>query len=322
MLRVRTVTGLDDFVDADRDPDDYEETVRSLWERGASRPEWCFVAEADGQRLGRVGFRTEPTTTDPAWLGTLPPLELSLYGLDLAWDDDSESVGGALIQEGGARLAGSVPDLLEVRVIEGVQDHAQAGCRVAEAAGMQMFAEKAGYEWLDAGDRIAHSGRLTFRSIESIGVDAYREVMAPCGRDTLDRNDHYYWEGCGPANWAAQMTEYLDSRDAGMWLVGYADGSPVGYVAVARDDDLVSTIAHIGVVPDHRGHGYVNDLLAAGTEAARREGIGRMLSDVDVLNEPMAAAMIRNGHLPDRSPWHVWAYRAQIADLASQPRHL
>ena len=155
-----------------------------------------------------------------------------------------------------------------------------------------------------------------FRAVDDIGIDAYRAVMAPCGLGTLDRNDRYYWGGCGPDNWAAQMTALLDEPDAPMWLAGYLRGTPVGYVAVSSVDDWGSTIAHVGVAPEHRGDGYINELLTAGTFAARRSGITTMLSDVDVVNRPMLAAMRRAGHREDAERWHLWVYRADIDHLS------
>jgi ribosomal protein S18 acetylase RimI-like enzyme len=132
--------------------------------------------------------------------------------------------------------------------------------------------------------------------------------MARCGEGTLDRNDHYYWTGCGPDNWAAQMMVYLQPSDARMWLMASHLGEPVGFVAVGSDDDWGSTIVHIGVDPRHRGHGYVNDLVLAGTAAAQSGGIHTMLSDVDVVNGPMMEAMRRNGH-DDDPGWHGWHLR-------------
>ncbi len=104
-----------------------------------------------------------------------------------------------------------------------------------------------------------------------------------------------------------QMMEYLDPDGADMWLVGHADSEPVGYVFVTMDPVLVSTIGHIGVVPEARGNGYVHDLLDAAAATIAGRGVASMLSDVDVLNRPMLHAMRQAGHTD--SEWHVWRYR-------------
>lgn len=315
MLRVRTIQDVDDFTGAPDDPSDYSETVTSLWEKGVGKPGWCFVAEDDSGRVGRVGFLVKPTTLDPRWLGTLPTHELLIYGLDLMWEADVVSVGRQLLVAAATTLSGEVPDLLEARVSREGRSGAEARCNVLAACGFDLFIEKQGFSWVDNGLPISVPARLTFRTVEEAGRDPYMAVMARCGDGSLDRNDHYYWEGCGPVNWAAQMMGYLDERDIAMWLIAYAGEDPIGYVAVASSDDWGSTIIHTGVVPEHRGNGYVDDLLAAGTAAAQRAGISTMLCDVDVLNQPMIGAMIRAGHRTDLRPWHVWAFRTSLSSL-------
>jgi hypothetical protein len=73
---------------------------------------------------------------------------------------------------------------------------------------------------------------------------------------------------------------------------------------------------HIGVVPERRGRGYVNDLLAACNDAALRRGFDRVLSDVDVLNGPMQVALERAGHHSAATPWHVHHYRLGLGERA------
>jgi ribosomal protein S18 acetylase RimI-like enzyme len=258
--------------------------------------------------LGKVGLQVEPTTSDPTWLGTLPPAELFVIGFEFGGYLDA---GRLLLTEAVRALPDDVPSIVQMTTnSERHPDH-KARLAVMEACGFELFSEKLGYSWVDEGP-IDVPGRLRFESISAIGLDAYRSVMAPCGEGTLDRNDRYYWGGCGPENWAAQMTAFFSEDDAGMWLVGFQGHVPIGFVAVGADEDWGSTIVHIGVVPGQRGHGYINDLVAAGTSAAQRNGIATMLSDVDVLNQPMMAALVRARHLPDRRPWHIWTHWGQV----------
>jgi RimJ/RimL family protein N-acetyltransferase len=79
-------------------------------------------------------------------------------------------------------------------------------------------------------------------------------------------------------------------------------------LAFDRDDDLIGlimptgapsfvTIGYIGVVPEQRGHGHVNDLLARGTATLRRIAADTIIrADTDVSNAPMAAAFERAGY--------------------------
>ena len=56
-------------------------------------------------------------------------------------------------------------------------------------------------------------------------------------------------------------------------------------------------IAYIGVVPAHRGHGYIDDLLAEGTRLLVEQGVPRIRAATDVGNTPMAAAFARAGYV-------------------------
>ena len=110
--------------------------------------------------------------------------------------------------------------------------------------------------------------------------------------------------------------EYLQEEDSESWLVASdAAGDPVGMVAVSTFDPGVATVTFIGVVPEHRGHGYGHDLLQAATSAAHGRGFEEMLSDVDTLNQPMIDTMRSAGHLDGVRPWHIWHYRAEVATL-------
>lgn len=303
---------VDEFV-APGDPDWFSDFVSESWEEGSSRPGWCFVVDDDSGVVGRVGFAVEPATSDPAWLGTLPPLEFRAFGLSLDWDGSFLPAGRALVLDALNRIAADVPDIVEFRVNRRDHPKPTSAVELFDALGMTLFQEKQGFEWTDSGTAVRPPDRLRFVSVRESGEDAYRRVMAACGEGTIDRNDRHYWTHCGPDNWSSQMMEYLVPADAHMWLLGLRDDEPAGYVAVGSDDEWGSTIAHVGVVPAHRGNGYIHDLLLAGTAAARDSGVGSMLSDVDTLNVPMTNAMRRAGHVD--SDWHVWDYRTQVSQL-------
>jgi ribosomal protein S18 acetylase RimI-like enzyme len=252
-----------------------------------------------------------PTTDDPGWVGTLPPYELTAFGLELPWDGDPLDAGTTLFAGAAAHLAGTVPDEIQLRANPDHHGHVPERLALFEALGLELFQEKEGFRWSDDGVPVQVPGRLRFPDVDEVGREGYAAVMAACGEGTLDRTDRHYWGGCGPGNWAAQMMAYLQPVDTSMWLLGAKGTEPVGYVAVGSDDAWGSTIVHIGVLPRHRGKGYARDLVLAGTRAAQRAGIPTMLSDVDALNEPMKASMRACGH-HDHPLWHVWEYRGPL----------
>ena len=57
-----------------------------------------------------------------------------------------------------------------------------------------------------------------------------------------------------------------------------------------------AVINFIGVVLEHRGRGYVDDVLAEGTDALHAAGAKFVRADTDTRNLPMAAAFGRAGY--------------------------
>jgi RimJ/RimL family protein N-acetyltransferase len=313
---VRSITDTKDF--ALPGAPDQTDALIDMWEEGESRPDWCFVLEEEREVVGRVGFYVSPTCP-PEFLGDLPPDELFLFGLWLPWDDDPVGAGLALISEALRRIAGDVPDRLQVRTnVEVYPEHAH---RVAlfDAFGMDLFQEKQGFTWVDDGSRVEVPDRLTFHTVDEVGHDHYRDVLAGVGEATLDRNDFYYRSHMDPQDWGSVYMTFLDDSVAPMWLLALLpDGEPVGFVAVSEfDEPDTATIAFIGVLPPHRGNGYIDGLLAAGTAVAQQHGFSSILSDVDTLNTPMMAAMERAGHHAGVRPWHIWHHVGSVGRLVS-----
>ena len=86
-------------------------------------------------------------------------------------------------------------------------------------------------------------------------------------------------------------------------------GQTVGLVSVGECDSGVGTITYIAVLPEHRGHGYVDELLKPANRTARGLGFRAILSDTDVLNAPMQQALRRNGHSSQATAWHKWMHQ-------------
>lgn len=307
-LDIRAVARAAEFAIAPADAARFVDTVAEIWADGESRPEWCFLGSVDGQAVARLGFLQTDSVTDPAWLGALPARELSLFAL-AAWATDPAATLESMIR----RTAAAVAPGLDLQIRTNPAVHADYPLRreLAGRLGLPLFQEKQGVRW--AGGEVRVPGRVAFRTITDAGTPLFRTVLAGAGAGTLDRNDRWYRDRTGPEHWADQMLVYCEPGDEPSWLIGEVDGRPVGYVAVSAFDDAgTATVSHLGVLPASRGNGYAHDLLAAGTAAAVARGYTAILSDVDVLNGPMLAAMERAGHHASGTDWHVWDYRGPI----------
>ncbi|NMG11546.1 hypothetical protein DP117_33695 [Brasilonema sp. UFV-L1] len=72
------------------------------------------------------------------------------------------------------------------------------------------------------------------------------------------------------------------------------------------ENDGGPIIGYIGVVPEHRGKGYVNDLLQQGTLILKSNGAVRIRSDADTVNIPMVHAFQRAGYRQFASRREYW----------------
>ena len=285
--------------------DDITQQLTDAWTEGASRPGWALVALADGEPVARGALFAEPVG------GGVETLEGVAAFLWANFDHpDHIDATRLLLDELAERLAPFGPTTLNRRLNSERHAAVEAWCSLLEGAGFELLQEKEGFAWHETASRPQPSDRLTFRSLREVGRSAYRDAVASTATGTLDRNDQYYISLCGPGPWAEELIGFLSPEDEASAFVGYTrDGRVAGFVMVASFDAETWTIVHIGVVPEQRGHGYVDDLLARADAAARERGFRSGLSDVDVRNAPMIAAMERAGHRRGERPWHVWHYR-------------
>jgi hypothetical protein len=87
-----------------------------------------------------------------------------------------------------------------------------------------------------------------------------------------------------------ELDRYASPHD--WWRIAtLPDGEPVGFVIPAHNG-YNPIIAYLAVVPAHRGHGYIHDVLAAGTSLLAAQTVPRIRAATDVGNAPMAAAYL------------------------------
>jgi RimJ/RimL family protein N-acetyltransferase/predicted N-acetyltransferase YhbS len=291
---------LDLFVEAAGSPDhrrEVEHYLQSMFAAGSMRPEWCFVAEEEGRPLGRVAFWTLPGMEEP----------FALVLLDVPWNGDYVSVGtrllGDVLNEArrlGAKEIELVLDAPPMR--PQFQHHPEKRVELLESLGFVFRRETGRFEW-QGGVPSAEPGRLTFRTLEEVGEDTFVDAMRRVSEGTLDREIREERERLGPQRAAREFFEDAKrvKHEPSSWQLAYSrpEGNLVGLVMPAEPPAFL-TIFYVGVVPEMRGRGYADDLLAAGTatllEARRRDGNKKPLrADTDVANAPMAAAFERAG---------------------------
>jgi RimJ/RimL family protein N-acetyltransferase len=140
------------------------------------------------------------------------------------------------------------------------------------------------------------SDRLEFRRVDD---DTLVELVARCGDGSLDAHTAQRRSRTGREATARfeveEMRDFPGPRE--WWRAAYTpDGQPVGFVLPTRAGGF-HAVGYLGVVPEHRGRGYVDDLLGACTRVLTVEqNAERIVANTDVGNVPMAAAFARAGY--------------------------
>ena len=115
-------------------------------------------------------------------------------------------------------------------------------------------------------------------AVGSLDVETQRELVTE-GAERQAQGDLEFYRSCpGERSWW-RLAETTDGR-----LVGVAIPSATPYHR---------NVGYLGVVPELRGRGYVDDLLGEITRVHAADGADRITATTDVPNTPMAAAFER-----------------------------
>jgi RimJ/RimL family protein N-acetyltransferase len=266
--------------------------AEDLLAKGAMRRDWCFLAERDGAPVGRIAFWTLPGATAPS--------DVVLF--DLPWAaPEAETIGTAMLQQaaGLARVlgTGALGHVLDTP-LQAPQWQAEPERRKAllTGQGFEIRRETIRFEF-DPGTPVTpQAGGLVFRSMAEVGQAAFRAATDRVTAGTLDRR-------IGDDDIFADLQGL--EHEPGWWELAFApDGALVGLVMPAAAPSM-ATIGYVGVVPEQRGRGHVDALLARGTATLARIGRWPVRADTDTRNTPMANAFRRAG-------WRNFAIRTEF----------
>ncbi|MFC8584413.1 GNAT family N-acetyltransferase [Streptomyces sp. NPDC057217] len=278
---------------------------------GRRLPEWLWVA-LDGDRLlGRIAWWTHKAGAEPQVLDffDLDP-ELSAgeradVGLRLLETATAAVVpAGAPRPEYGRFVPGDWREVPETRA------YLESVFAVLERSGARPLVERLRLEWRPGTPVPEPEGRLEFRPVRD--REDLVSLMVPVLDGTLDAHGRADLASGLSAREAAErhydeeFAHYASPREWWRVAVLPGTGEPVGFVVPARNN-YHHTIAYIGVLPAHRGQGYVDDVLAEGTRILAAVGVPLIRAATDLGNVPMAAAFARTGYDTfERAINYVW----------------
>lgn len=282
----------------------FAQYIRELWERGASSPERTFVIEAGGQFIGRILYRGQGE-------------EVNFTGLILPWDGDYLTLGQQLFHVSLAQLQAEGVRILEAYVTSG-WEYQQSVQRLMEQLGLPLVQTKLRYVWHQTDEPLTEPARLTYRNLDDIGDEAFIDLIRRSSVDSLDRLDQLQVTEMGSEQHAHTYFDLLKNEFGHFphwWQAAYTPtGEAVGHVIpvpynLHRHE---GTIGYIGVVPEQRGRGYVDDLLRRGMAVMIQDGIQTMICDTDAPNIPMQRAFERSGYTQTDT---TWVYHGKLESI-------
>ncbi len=255
---------------------------------GRRRPEWLWLALRDDRVVARAGWWSRAGDQHPALMDIFDIGGGTGDGMRLL-----ETTLPAVVPAGAAP-----PDYCRFLPADW-RDHQNADWRAAlERAGAKLLVERLRLEWRPGTPIAGLSGRLAFRPVHNPGE--LIELMTLVLQGTLDAHSRdnltrMTSSQAAQKQYHNELERYASPHE--WWRIAtLPDGEPVGFVIPAHNG-YNPIIAYLGVVPAHRGHGYVHDLLAVGTSLLAAQNVPRIRAATDVGNTPMAAAFAFAGYI-------------------------
>ncbi|MFI5759380.1 GNAT family N-acetyltransferase [Streptomyces sp. NPDC051563] len=268
------------------------EKIREELAAGRMRPEWTWIAEdengevlaralwwgrADSERPNALDcLQVRGSAPDPAAVaagllaagheafGVLPEYNLSL---PRDWRTSADGMADAVAWR---RKAAASTGL--VREIERLRFEWTPAAGTAEPTGRLEFREGTDEEFLDAFVRLSQGSLDLHTQNELRTIDA----------EELARDDMEFYTDCpGERSW---------------WRLAHLPDGTLAGLAIPSATPYHRNVGYLGVVPEQRGKGLIDEILAEITRFHAAEGAERITATTDTVNAPMAAAFTRAGY--------------------------
>jgi len=313
-LTIRPIAGREELDLFSRLPYALNEELADDLDEGRRRPEWMWVALRGDHLLARLAWWGRP--------GEDTPFLLDIFDIDDGSadrdtvDTDTVDIGVRLLRTAMAEVVpADTPPPEYIRDIPADWREGEATRRVVEdrmaavqRTGARLFVERLRFQWHPGTPIPEPTGRLVFRPIRDT-----EEILALMTRvldGTLDahsRDDLTRMSARDAAvrHYDDELVHYRSPRE--WWRVAtLPDGEPVGFVTPARND-YNPIIGYLAVLPEHRGNGYIDEILAEGTRVLNAQGAPRIRAATDLGNTPMANSFQRLGYVNfERTINMVW----------------
>ncbi len=254
------------------------ERIQEELAAGQFRPEWIWFAEdEDGEILARALWWGRADSERPIALDCLQ-VRSSVA--------DPEALAAGLLAAGHEAFGAlplynmSLPADWRARpdLAEAVAWRREAAYRAglsagtAEPTGRLVFRDGTDEEFLDAFVRLSRGSLDLHTQNELRSMDA----------EQLAREDVAFYLDCpGERSW---------------WRLAELPGGTLAGMAIPSATPYHRNVGYLGVVPEQRGRGLIDEVLAEITRFHAAAGAERITATTDTVNRPMAAAFDRAGY--------------------------
>ncbi len=295
-LTFRPITGAGELGLFNRLPYELNTEVDGDLRDGHRQPRWLWMALRGDHLLARAAWWARPGAGAP---GALDILDIDEPAGAVAVDAATALLTAAMAEvvppgeRPPAYIRFLAPDWrAEPASRRAVEDRMTA----AERTGARFFVERLRLEWRPGTGIPASPGRLAFRQVSD--PDELLALMTQVLDGTLDAHSRDDLTRLSPAeaaaeHYAGELARYASPHD--WWRIAeLPGGEPVGFV-IPADNGYNPIIAYLGVVPAHRGNGYIGEILAEGMRVLVAADAPLIRASTDLGNVPMARAFHRAG---------------------------
>jgi RimJ/RimL family protein N-acetyltransferase len=258
---------------------------------GQYRPERVWIAEDAGAPVALAVWWSRAGDAKP-------------YALDHLWVAESlgDRVGvAAELLAAAHRAFGATPEF-HLRLPVGWRDQPDAVAaftwrqQAAVRAGLVEELERLQYRWTPESGLPAAGERLVFRPEpdDEAFLGVFRRVAVGSLDTTSSRKVAAWGAEAAARDDLAVYGSVPETR--GWWRLAHTkDGTLVGF-GIPWRNPYGRNVGYLGVLPEHRGNGYIEEVLADITRFHAAAGAERVTATTDLVNVPMQRAFDRAGY--------------------------
>lgn len=264
--------------------------------QGRRRVEWMWMALIDDRVVARLAWWGNPGDGQPSLLDIFDVADPADPAHCLAARELLETATHQVIER-GEEPPGYIryvpPDWRES---EAVRRQVEALIDTAEQTGARVFVERLRFEWRESTSTAPPSERLDFRQPHD--EEEILDLMTVVVEGSLDAHTVLDLKTMTPReaaqdHFSGELAQQISPREN--WRVATDHtGATIGFVTPGHNH-YHPVIGYLAVLPEHRGNGYIHDILSAGTLVLADQGVDHIRAATDLTNLPMAAAFNRAG---------------------------